>query len=223
MLESKTVRQSWHDPYVWVHVAGILMFPLWMGLCALGLASADPVLPLWLEMAAIALLGAGPIVAMQVLRPFNIFSALMVAIPTDCLDDDRRRILALFQERDQQLLAIAIAALMCCFLVDAYHLAPLVEAFSPVQVAPGAGISRIVLATVGFLGANLFLQVPMATLRVMSMPDVAVTQATPITREDAAEQFTTLGWQWAALVAQTATEEPETSDSSASDITLSAP
>ncbi|MEM8717330.1 MAG: low-complexity tail membrane protein, partial [Cyanobacteria bacterium P01_G01_bin.4] len=74
------------------------MFPLWMGLCALGLASADPVLPLWLEMAAIALLGAGPIVAMQVLRPFNIFSALMVAIPTDCLDDDRRRILALLKE-----------------------------------------------------------------------------------------------------------------------------
>ena len=210
------MRQSWFEPYVWVHVAGILVFPLWMGLCAIGLASGEPVLPVWLEMTAIALLGAGPILAMQLLKPFNIFSALMVAVPTDCLDDERRRILAIFQERDQRLLAVAIAALMCCFLLDAYHMAPLLEAFSPVQAAPGSGISRLLMATVGFLGANLFLQVPMATLRVMAMPDLAVDKVVPVDIEDATELFTTLGWQWAAL-APTGIAEPETSEKAAVD------
>ena len=208
-LESRVVRQSWFEPYVWVHVAGILAFPVWMGLCTLGLASAAPLLPLWLEMAAIALLGAGPILAMQLLKPFNIFSALMLAIPTDCLDDDRRRILALFQQRDQQLLAVAIAALMCCFLLDAYHLAPLVEMFSPVRAAPGAGISRVVLAAIGFLGANLFLQIPMATLRVMATPDINLTEVSPVHVEDAREQFTTLGWQWAGLLSSPAPDAAE--------------
>ncbi|MGK7913037.1 MAG: low-complexity tail membrane protein [Synechococcus sp.] len=202
------MRQSWFDPYVWVHVAGIVMFPLWMGLCAIGLASAEPVLPVWLEMVTIVVLGAGSILAMQLLKPFNIFSALMIAIPTDCLDDDHRRILAIFQEREQQILAIVISALMCCFLIDAYHLAPLLERFSPVRIAPGSGISRIILATVGFLGGNLFLQVPLATLRVMAMPDAAVAQVTPVQVEDAAEQFTTLGWQWAGLLMSSEGSEP---------------
>lgn len=194
------MRQSWFEPYVWVHVAGILVFPVWMGLCTIGLASADPVLPIWLEMAAIAMLGAGPVLAMQLLKPFNIFSALMVAIPTDCLDDRRRRTLAVFQDREQQLLALVVATLMCCFLVDAYHWAPLVETFSPIRDAPGAGISRIVLATVGFLGANLFLQVPLATLRAMAMPDSIVVGIVPVQTEDSAEHFTTLGWQWTGLL-----------------------
>lgn len=207
------MRPSWFEPYLWIHVAGIFVFPLWMGLCLMGLATSVSVLPVWLEVVTIALLGAGPILAMQLLQPFNIFSALMVAVPTECLDEDRRRVLATFQDREHQLLAVAIAALLFCFLLDAYHLAPLVEALSPVRSAPGTGISRMVLATVGFLGANLFLQVPMAALRVMVLPESALTDVTPVQVEDAAEQFTTFGWQWAGLVARDETEQPDTTTS----------
>ena len=201
--------KSWFEPYLWIHVAGILMFPLWMVLCLLGLASGDPFLPAWMELLAIAGLGIGLILAMQLRRPFNIFSVVMVAVPTDCLDDDRRRVLAVFQEKEHRALAMAVAALLFFFLIDAYHLSPLVEAFSPVRNAPGAGISRVAIATIGFLGANLFLQVPLATLRVMVKPDEGLETISPVDVEDVAEEFTTLGWQLSSL----APDKTETSPS----------
>lgn len=191
--------KSWFEPYLWIHVAGILVFPLWMGVCLLGLASGEPFLPAGLELIAIALLGIGPVLAMQLWRPFNIFSLLFMAVPTDCLDEQRRQILGAFQAKEQRFLSVAIAVLLFCFLIDAYHLAPLVESWSPVPIAPGAELSRFAIAAIGFLGANLFLQVPLAALRVMVMPEDILSAIPPVDFEDASDRFTTLGWQFSKL------------------------
>ena len=193
------VPKSWFEPFLWIHVAGISIFPFWMGLCLLGLASGTPLLPSSIELVAIALLGIGPVLAMQLLQPFNIFSLLCMAVPTHSLDEDRLRILGAFRTREQRFLSVAIAALLFCFLIDAYHLAPLVEALSPVHSAPGVGLSRLAIAAFGFFAANLFLQVPLAALRVMVMPEDALLACSPVDLDDVADRFTTFGWQTSIL------------------------
>ncbi|WP_162139108.1 low-complexity tail membrane protein [Synechococcus sp. PCC 7336] len=196
------MRQSWFDPFVWIHVAGILVFPLWMLLCAIGLATGDPLGPAGLEKMAIALAGILPILAMQCYRPFNIFSVLLLALPPHQLADDRRRILAAFQAREHRWLAAAVAILLVYFLSDLYQIYPLLEGLSPIADSPGAPISRFLIASLGLLGANLFLQVPLATLRVMVMEDGELTAIAPVTVEGAADDFTTLGWEWPNLLSR---------------------
>lgn len=178
--------KSWSEPFLWIHVAGVFTLPFWLTLCALGLASSEALLPIGLERLLVALLTILPIVVMQCYRPFNIFSLLFLAVPPAQLDDDRRRILATFHAPAHLWLTAAVAALLFCLLQNLYSLYPLLQQLSPF---PHNAFARFAFATIGFLGANLFLQVPMAALRVMALPDTDLEAIEPVSPTEAAQDF----------------------------------
>ena len=75
------MRSHWQEPFLWIHAAGILLFPLWVGLTLIGLATGDPLLPVGAEQAWVAVVGIGPVFAMQWRKPFDIFSVWVASVP----------------------------------------------------------------------------------------------------------------------------------------------
>ena len=185
--------KSWSEPFLWIHLAGIFTLPLWLSVCALSLAGSGLLLPLGLERLLVALLGILPIVAMQCYRPFNIFSLLFLALPPEQLNDDRRRILAAFRAPEHRWLTGVAAILLLCFLRDLYSLSPLLAELSPLSAESTNPLLRLAIASGTFFAANLFLQVPLAVLRIMAMPDGELDAIDPVTSEEAANRFFLLG------------------------------
>lgn len=169
------MKAFWADPYLWVHAAGIATVPLWLVICFLGLAAGDPILPSGFEIFLVALAGIGPIAWMQWKKPFCIYSLLAVSLREEQLTEEQRRILTLFKQRRNPLLIGAGAGVLFLILRQLYISAIVIEQVTPI---PNHGLSLIV-AIVGFLGANLFLQVPLSVLQVLLADDNDCQQAPP--------------------------------------------
>ena len=91
------MRSYWSDPYLWLHLAGLAVLPLWLEVGLLGLAVGDPVLPVWLELGLVGSVGILPILWMQLQRPFCIFSLVAVVVKPTQLTADQRKLLTLFK------------------------------------------------------------------------------------------------------------------------------
>ena len=215
--------KSWSEPFLWIHLAGIFTLPLWLLVCAFGLASGEALFPLGLERLLVALLGILPIVAMQCYRPFNIFSLLFLALPPEQLNDDRRRILAAFRAPEHRWLTGAAAILLLYFLQDLYSLSPLLAELSPFSAGSTTPLVRFAIATGAFFAANLFFQVPLAVMRVMAMPDEDLDAIEPVTSDEADSGFFLLGWQKENLLKRYGSESPESSTAIDSQPTESEP
>jgi hypothetical protein len=164
-------KQFWADPYLWVHGAGLAIVPLALLLCLWGLAMGDPVWP-GLEVLLVALVGIVPIVWMQLQRPFCIYSLPFVVVDPSQLTDPQRRLLTLFRTRRNPWLVALASGGLGLVLGQLYG----------VSAAVTAGDNRglgLMIAALGFLGANLFLQVPLSVLGVMAVTDDQVAQTTP--------------------------------------------
>ncbi|MCF2970806.1 low-complexity tail membrane protein [Synechococcus sp. Nb3U1] len=191
------MRKHWQEPFLWIHAAGILVFPLWIGLTVIGLATGDPLFPVGVEQALVAVAGIVPIFVMQWRKPFNIFSLLVVSIAPDDLTPEQRRILAAFLSPEQKILTVLAAILMLEVCERLYDFAPL---FAPLTPSHGTRIAGLVMAALGFWGANLFLQIPVSVARVLLLSEPELAQIEPIPTHQIESQFSVVGSQRTQLL-----------------------
>jgi hypothetical protein len=182
------MKKSWSDPYLWVHVAGVATLPFWLLLCLLGLAAGDPILPSGLELLLVAALGIAPVLWMQLKRPYSLYSLLAATLKPEKLSEDQRRVLTWLKAGNPLFLAAGAGGL-CLLLKLISSLASLAAASTPV---PNHFLGLIV-AIVGFLGANLFLQVPLSALQVLLKSDAVFSAIAPYANGRILSDFTVLG------------------------------
>ncbi|WP_052050353.1 low-complexity tail membrane protein [Leptolyngbya sp. KIOST-1] len=179
-----------YDPYLWVHLAGLATVPLWIDLCLLGLAVGNPALP-GLELGLIGALGVLPVLLMQLRRPFYIFSLPGIALRPAALSNDQRRLLSQFRRWRVRLGALLVPVPLVWVLIKLYPLAFLARGITP--FGDWGRLGGMAVATVSFLLANLFLQVPVAVLQVLATSDRRMADVTPYPTEAVAAHFSWLG------------------------------
>lgn len=182
---------SWRcDPYLWVHLAGLATVPLWIDLCLLGLAVGNPTLP-ELELGVIVALGVLPVLVMQLRQPFYIFSLPGLALKPTALQDDQRRLLSQFRRWRVRLGALLVPVPLVWGLLKLYPLAFLARDLTP--FGDWGRLGGVAIATLSFLMANLFLQIPLAVLQVLATPDRVMAKVDPYSPENIRADFTWMG------------------------------
>jgi hypothetical protein len=187
------MRSFWSEPFLWIHLAGLAAVPLCLALCWLGLGVGEAVLPVWLEMLLVAIAGIIPILWMQLARPFNIFSILVVALKPEQLTTQQRQILSLFKRPFNKVLALLAPILLFWVLWQVYRAVPL--ATSMAQFAPQWHLAGLLLAAIAFLLSNLFLQVPLSVCGVLVTSDSTFSQTEAYPIEKIHRDFTIPGFQ----------------------------
>ena len=106
------------EPFLWIHLGGIVMFPLFFLLTAVSLAVGESY-SYWLEIPLLMAIAILPVLLMQLYRPFNIFSVLFLSLKPQSLTENQRRILALFQRKQQKLINALVGRIdVVEFVVD---------------------------------------------------------------------------------------------------------
>jgi hypothetical protein len=180
------MKKSWSDPYLWVHVAGAATLPFWLLLCMLGLSAGDPILPLGLELLLVAVLGITPVVWMQLKRPYSLYSLLFVTLKPEQLSEDQRRVLT-WLKAGNPLFLVGGAGLLCLGL-------KLISDGTVIAATPIPNhFLGLMVAIASFLGANLFLQVPLSALQVLLTSDGSFSAIAPYAIERILKDFTVPG------------------------------
>jgi len=206
------MRSFWTEPFLWIHLAGIAALPLALELVWLGLAVGDPILPIWLELLLLAAVGILPVLWMQLTRPFDIFSILILAMKPEQLTQEQRRLLSLFKTKTNSLVTIAAAVFMLWVLWQIYRVAPVAATVAP--FAPRWRIVGLLWAGLAFLVSNLFLQVPLSVAQVLltSESEFAATEPYPV--EKTPQDFTIPGVRVNQILPLAVTESTASATSS---------
>lgn len=178
------------EPFLWIHLAGVALFPALLGVTLIGLAIGDS-FPYFLELPLIGAIAIVPILLMQLNRPFDIFSILLFSLKPECLSDEQRKILSLFRTAKQKLVSAIAAGMMVLSLWLLYRLSPL--AIDLAGFLPQWRILGLAIAAVAFLGSNLFLQVPLSVLLVLLTKEAKLAQIEPYPLEQIEQSFTIPG------------------------------
>ena len=185
------MRSFWSDPYLWVHLAGFSALPVCLELCLIGLATGEPLFPVWFELLIVGGIGILPIFWMQWQRPFSIFSLPFIALKPTRLTDDQRRILHRFKSPVNRGVAVLVALIMVWVLWQLYQIAPLASP-SPFFAPATRGVG-LLIASIAFLGCNLFAQVPMAVLAVLLTNEAKFATTEPYPMGQVSKDFTLPG------------------------------
>jgi hypothetical protein len=206
------MRSFWTEPFLWIHLAGIAALPLALELVWLGLAVGDPILPVWLELLLLAAVGILPVLWMQLTRPFDIFSILILAMKPEQLTQEQRRLLSLFKTKTNSVVTIAAAVFMLWVLWQIYRVAPVAATVAP--FAPRWRIVGLLWAGLAFLVSNLFLQVPLSVAQVLltSESEFAATEPYPV--EKMPQDFTIPGVRVNQILPLAVTESTASATSS---------
>lgn len=181
------------EPFLWIHLAGLAVLPLFLELTWLGLAIAESLLPVWLELILLAVVGIVPIAWMQWQKPFDIFSLLVVALRPQQLTPQQRQIIRLFKTRKHRVLTLLSAFAMGWVLWKLALFAPLAApAAARFTQSRGLGLG---LAIVGFFLSNLFLQVPVSVLGALLTTNGQFEATEPLEIEDIPKAVTILGFR----------------------------
>jgi hypothetical protein len=177
------------EPFLWIHFGGIIMFPLMLGIASIGLSVGNKYsylieLPLLMAIAII------PVLLMQLYRPFNIFSVLFFALQPESLTEKQRKILALFQRKQQKVVNVFIAGLMLFSLWLLYNSAPVTGL---ANLLPQQRILGLAIASIAFWGSNLFLQIPLNALQVLLTNELELAQTDRCSLKEITTDFTTPG------------------------------
>jgi len=206
------MRSFWTEPFLWIHLAGIAALPLALELVWLGLAVGDPILPVWLELLLLAAVGILPVLWMQLTRPFDIFSILILAMKPEQLTQEQRRLLSLFKTKTNSVVTIAAAVFMLWVLWQIYRVAPVAATVAP--FAPRWRLVGLLWAGLAFLVSNLFLQVPLSVAQVLltSESEFAATEPYPV--EKTPQDFTIPGVRVNQILPLAVTESTASATSS---------
>ncbi|NJK66760.1 MAG: low-complexity tail membrane protein [Microcoleus sp. CSU_2_2] len=187
------MRSFWSEPFLWIHVAGVAVLPIFLGLCLLGLAVGSPLLPVWLEVFLVGVVGIAPVLWMQWFRPFYIFSILVVAVKPQNLTPLQQRILSRLKSSLNRGLDLFVAVLLAIILWQLYRFAPLAAGVAPFP--PQWRLAGLLWAALAFLASNLFLQVPASVSAVLLTPESEFAATKPYALEKIGQDFTIAGWQ----------------------------
>jgi len=184
------------EPFLWIHLSGIVAFPIFLGITWFSLSVSDHLSKLGLEILLMIVIGILPIFLMQWSRPFEIFSLLILAMKPDKISCQQRQILSLFKAPKQRILSTATAIAMMGVLYGLYQLPPLTMIELPIltQLLSQSHILGLVVACVAFLGANLFLQVPISVLGVLLSNEQEFTAIAPYPTDKITQDFTLAGF-----------------------------
>ncbi|OUC16549.1 MAG: hypothetical protein B0A82_01255 [Alkalinema sp. CACIAM 70d] len=182
------MNQFWLDPYLWIHLSGIVVVPIALLGCWLALTSAPSSFSAIVEFLLIFVIGVSPILWMQWQKPFYIYSILVIAINPDDLTPDQQKILTLFENYRNPLLlllgAIGLGALL--WQMEAW-------AQGAIPIVPLPPILRLPAATIAFFLATLFLEVPLSVARVMLAGNANFLAAEPLPIQTIRQNFTIVG------------------------------
>ena len=178
------------EPFLWIHLGGIVMFPLFCLLTCVGLAVGKHY-SYWLEIPLLIAIAILPVLLMQLYRPFNIFSVLFLALKPQALTAEQRKILALFQRKQQKLVNTIVAAIMLLSLWGIYYQSPVMTQIA--DLLPQQRLLGLAIASIAFFGSNLFLQIPLNTLQVLLTKESELEKAELYTPETVESDFTTPG------------------------------
>lgn len=206
------MRSFWTEPFLWLHLAGIAALPLTLEFVWVGLAVGDPILPIWLELLLVAAIGIGPVLWMQLTRPFDIFSLLILAMKPEQLTDEQRRLLSLFKMKTNSVVTITAAIVMVGVLWQIYRVAPVAAAIVP--LAPGWRIAGLLGAGLAFLASNLFLQVPLSVVQVLLSSESEWSATVPYALDKVPQDFTLPGVRVNKILPVATTESISTTTSS---------
>lgn len=187
------MRSFWREPFLWIHLAGLAVFPFWLVVTWLALAVGEPISFYWLELALIAFVGLAPIFLMQLQRPWSIFSLLIFALKPEAMNQEQLCLLRLFKSPTIRLLSVIVAAGMLLVLWAIYQLAPLAANSLPVTLLPPVRILGLAIASVAFLLANLFCQVSLSVLAVLFTSESQFAATEPYPTEQITKDFTVIG------------------------------
>jgi hypothetical protein len=185
------------EPFLWIHLSGIVAFPIFLGITWLGISISDRLSLFWIEILLMMVIGIVPIFLMQWSRPFEIFSLLILAMKPDKITDRQRQILSLFKMPKQRLLSVVTALVMLVILYGLYQLPPLSlsESLGEFPMLVQVKSLGLIIAYVAFAGANLFLQVPISVLGVLSNNEQQFAEIAPYPTEKILQDFTLAGFQ----------------------------
>ena len=203
------MRSFWNEPFLWIHFAGLAALPLSLELVWLALSVGDPMLPVWLELLLVAAVGIVPVVWMQLTRPFDIFSVLILAIKPEKLTIEQLRLLHLFKTKTSKVISIAAAFFMFWVLWQIYKMAPVAAAVAP--LSPGWHMAGLLGAAVVFLVSNLFLQVPLSVAQVLLTSESEFAATEPYSLEKIPQDFTIPGIKVNKILPIALEESPEIS------------
>ncbi len=183
----KTFRS---ETFLWIHLAGIALFPVTIGLTFAALA-VDHSFPYFVELPLLIAITIVPILLMQLFRPFDIFSILFLSLKPESLTEEQRKILALLRTAKQKFWSFIVAVMMLLLLWLLYRLSPL--AIGLTDFLPQWRILGLAIASIAFLASNLFLQVPLSVLHVLVTKEAKFTQTKPYSSEKIEQDFTVPG------------------------------
>ena len=179
-----------YDPYLWVHLAGLATVPFWLILCLLGLAVDYPTWPAF-ELTFLIGIGSLPVLYMQMVRPFCVFGVLMLALQPGILTIEQRQLLTVFRSWRVRLAAPLVTLALVWCLLRLYQMAPVAYDVTPFDTWGRWG--GLIVAVVGFFGANLFLQVPFSVVQVLAFPEKTLKDGSPYPVEAINRDFCHLG------------------------------
>ncbi|MFM2312040.1 MAG: hypothetical protein RLZZ04_1316 [Cyanobacteriota bacterium] len=178
------------EPFLWIHLGGIIVFPLMCFITLIGLEVGDQY-SYWLEIPLLIAIAILPVLLMQLYRPFNIFSVLFLALQPKFLTANQRKILALFKRKQQKVVNVMITGLMLLSLWLIYYFAPGAAALA--NLLPQQRILGLAIACGAFFGSNLFLQIPLNAFQVLLTNELEFAQTQQCTLEEVESDFTTAG------------------------------
>ncbi|MGD1917745.1 MAG: low-complexity tail membrane protein [Pleurocapsa sp.] len=178
------------EPFLWIHLLGIAVFPIFVGITIVGLSIGDSNYFV-LELLFLIAVGVLPIFLMQLKRPFDIFSILFLSLKPEYLSDRQKIILSLFKRLRQKVLSAITAVFMTIFIWLLYRVSPL--GIGVADFLPQQRILGLEIAGIGFLAANLFLQIPLGVLLVLSTQPAKLTQINPYSGNKIQQDFTIVG------------------------------
>ena len=189
MLNVKSLRS---EPFLWIHLLGISVFPIFIGITIIGLSIGDSYSFIG-ELILLTLITVLPIFWMQFKRPFNIFSVLFLSLKPERLNDRHKIILSLFKRFKHKFLSASAAVFMTALLWLLYHLSPL--AVGTLDFVPQQRLLGLAIASVGFFASNLFFQIPLSALLVLSTKQVKLDRTSAYSVDKIERDFTTVGIQ----------------------------
>lgn len=187
------MRSFWSEPFLWIHLAGLAVFPLTLELTWLGLGIGEPSAFFWLELLVIAIGGILQPLLMQLYRPFYIFSVLLFSLKPEVLTTRQKQILQQLKSPRQKFFSLMAAILMAFVLWQLYSLAPMANTVT--EFLPQSRILGIAIATFSFWLSNIFLQIPLSILGLLWLTDEKLEATELESQMNIQEQFTIPGWQ----------------------------
>lgn len=187
------MRSFWSEPFLWIHIAGLAVTPIFLALCWLGFAVGSPLLPANLDFFLVAIAGIAPILGMQMFRPFYIFSILIISLKPDHLTPVQQKILRLFKTPLHRIVAVVASVVLGGVLWPIYQAA---LSATPMTPLPSQWrVAGLLLASVAFLASHLFLQVPISVVSVLVTSETAFAATEPYSVEKIRQDFTIPGVQ----------------------------